>query len=384
VTAQDLTPEALAAEIDKIAESYAEERRRCEASGDQQGKAVNSAINVTYRADAKRIRETLVPAWDAKDGEVSAALATVARWRHDNQRLIEERDAAQGRERMATMALDEELAEVRAERDALAAELVQLRESAEYAAEAGAAIAVVEEREQRGQPWPPGLLAVYDRYKADEVSAAGAWGDVVCLVEGIPGTLPDDDVHVDWHMTAAEQAQLFGVLRQHADVPYIAALIAAGAIPAVGDPPGRYVPGKFTAAEERSILELIAGNPQVDQLFAEAAHAARAGLETAPQAAIALLRAALAAPGGSGQEADGEYPPVPDPPAAWVTLDDLADSVRRCMPRIRSDIERADGWMAAHVEDPRDYAWGLLQQCAGWDPDAEPPGARAGLGGGHE
>jgi hypothetical protein len=30
------------------------------------------------------------------------------------------------------------------------------------------------------------FLAVYDRYKADEVSAAGAWGDVGRLVEGIP------------------------------------------------------------------------------------------------------------------------------------------------------------------------------------------------------
>jgi hypothetical protein len=218
-----LTPEALAAEIDKIAESYAQERQRCAASGDQQGAAVNSAINVTYRADAKRIRERLVPAWTAKD--------------------------AAGRERIAKMALAGELAEVRADRDRLQAliragqsqpaalasevlalrkereeltaqlaldqdaiaenaslrtELAQLRQSAEYAAEAGAAIAVVEEREQRGQRDDDAsrrlaeFLAIYDRYKADEVSAAGAWGDVVRLVEGIPEREERRPVVVTW------------------------------------------------------------------------------------------------------------------------------------------------------------------------------------------
>jgi hypothetical protein len=79
-----------------------------------------------------------------------------------------------------------------------------------------------------------------------------------------------------------------------------------------------------------------------------------------------------------GREADGEYPPVPVPAAAWVTLDDLAAAIGRSMPRVHS-IERADGWAAARVEDPREFAWRLLQQCAGWDPDAEPPAARAGL-----
>jgi hypothetical protein len=86
--------------------------------------------------------------------------------------------------------------------------------------------------------------------------------------------------------------------------------------------------------------------------------------------------------GGTGRDGarwqDGEYPPVPVPAAAWVTYDELAAAIGRCMPRIRSDIERADGWIAAHVEDPRDYAWSLLQQCAGWDPDAEPPPAGPG------
>jgi hypothetical protein len=88
---------------------------------------------------------------------------------------------------------------------------------------------------------------------------------------------------------------------------------ALAALYAAGDPdgsrqeaPGRYVPGKFTAAEERSILELIAGSPAVDQLVAAAAHAARAGLEMALQAAASLLRDALSAhaDGAQRQEAD--------------------------------------------------------------------------------
>lgn len=41
----------------------------------------------------------------------------------------------------------------------------------------------------------------------------------------------DGEVQVRWTMTPAESDQLFGVLRQHADVPYIARLLAEGAVP---------------------------------------------------------------------------------------------------------------------------------------------------------
>lgn len=82
-------------------------------------------------------------------------------------------------------------------------------------------------------------------------------------------------------------------------------------------------------------------------------------------------------PKRKGAEAAGDYPPVPVPAAAWVTFDELAAAVGRSMPRVHS-IERADGWAAARVEDPREFAWGLLQQCAGWDPDAEPPALDGG------
>lgn len=43
--------------------------------------------------------------------------------------------------------------------------------------------------------------------------------------------LPDDDVHVDWHMTPQEWGSLCFVLGQHADTPYIARLIEAGKLP---------------------------------------------------------------------------------------------------------------------------------------------------------
>jgi hypothetical protein len=43
---------------------------------------------------------------------------------------------------------------------------------------------------------------------------------------------PDDgSVHVDWRLTPEESEELFGVLRQHPDVPYVAALLASGAVP---------------------------------------------------------------------------------------------------------------------------------------------------------
>jgi hypothetical protein len=61
----------------------------------------------------------------------------------------------------ARVALDR-IAQVTVDRGRLSADLVQLRESAAE------------------------FLAIYDRYEADEVSAAGAWGDVVRLVAGIP------------------------------------------------------------------------------------------------------------------------------------------------------------------------------------------------------
>jgi hypothetical protein len=42
------------------------------------------------------------------------------------------------------------------------------------------------------------------------------------------------DVHIDWHMTPEEWAQLSGALATHAKLPYIAELIAEGKIPVTG------------------------------------------------------------------------------------------------------------------------------------------------------
>jgi hypothetical protein len=48
-------------------------------------------------------------------------------------------------------------------------------------------------------------------------------------------------------------------------------------------------------------------------------------------------------PEGAGADADGDkYAPVSFPPAAWVTFDELAAAVGRCMPRIRSDLDEID------------------------------------------
>lgn len=40
-----------------------------------------------------------------------------------------------------------------------------------------------------------------------------------------------DDVHVDWHMTYDEWAELVSVLSQHTDMSYIKSLFKAGKIP---------------------------------------------------------------------------------------------------------------------------------------------------------
>lgn len=46
-----------------------------------------------------------------------------------------------------------------------------------------------------------------------------------------------DDVHVDWHMTPGEWRQLYTVLGEHTDTPYIGRLIEAGKVPApFGEP----------------------------------------------------------------------------------------------------------------------------------------------------
>jgi hypothetical protein len=76
------------------------------------------------------------------------------------------------------------------------------------------------------------------RLEADgwTVSAASpAFTEMSCLWYKPAVQAPEEDdgtVHVDWAMLPDERRQLFDVLRQHADVPYIAALIAGGAIPA--------------------------------------------------------------------------------------------------------------------------------------------------------
>jgi hypothetical protein len=44
--------------------------------------------------------------------------------------------------------------------------------------------------------------------------------------------LDDGTVHVDWRMTPEESRELFAVLRARQDVPYVASLVASGAVPA--------------------------------------------------------------------------------------------------------------------------------------------------------
>jgi hypothetical protein len=67
-------------------------------------------------------------------------------------------------------------------------------------------------------------------------AASPAFVEMSCLWVKARGddTQAQDDgkAHVDWVMDPEDCRQLFGLLRQHADVPVVASLIAEGAIPA--------------------------------------------------------------------------------------------------------------------------------------------------------
>lgn len=207
--------------------------------------------------------------------DVAEGQATISDYRDALCAMQAERDAAQGRERMATMALAEELAEVRAE-----------------------------------------LATSRELHRLSRLSAAGDESELRHIHETLAIAYGREDLSEE----------------------------TATVVEAMAAERGRY---------RAALAEIRDGDSKYGD---HARVVAREALD------------------GADQE-DGEYPPVPVPAAAWVTLDDLADAISRCMPRIRPDIERADGWIAARIADPRDFAWSLLQQCAGWDPDAEMPGA---------
>lgn len=77
VTEAATPPMALAAELDKIADGFAGDGRKCADAGDQTGARIYSAIATTYRADAERIRERLAPAWDALAARLAGAQAAL-------------------------------------------------------------------------------------------------------------------------------------------------------------------------------------------------------------------------------------------------------------------------------------------------------------------
>lgn len=98
--------------------------------------------------------------------------------------------------------------------------------------------------------WGPGHAATWDDLSAYErrqwslIANAGIAGSeyvrgleaLARAAASMPAPeLPDDDVHVDWHMTPQEWGAFSFVLGQHADTPYIARLIEAGKVPAPAD-----------------------------------------------------------------------------------------------------------------------------------------------------
>lgn len=113
---------ALAAELEKIARGFEDDRRRCEADGDKHAASVYSAVAVTYRADAQRVRE-LAPAWDALAAENE-------RLRLDLHDVRADRDAVEVQRNRATAECERlrvALEGARVKRDANGAGLSALR-----------------------------------------------------------------------------------------------------------------------------------------------------------------------------------------------------------------------------------------------------------------
>jgi hypothetical protein len=106
-----MTPEALAADIDKIADGYAGDGRQCADAGDRAGARIHSAIVTTYRTDAQRIRKLLGPPW-------AAMAAQLAELQREREQAIAGGWTADATRRVAEISADNAM--LRGEAEALA------------------------------------------------------------------------------------------------------------------------------------------------------------------------------------------------------------------------------------------------------------------------
>lgn len=101
-------PMALADEVDKIADGFAGDGRKCADAGDQTGARIYSAIATTYRADADRIRERLAPQWDALAARLADTETERDIERAEAKRLRADKSHLEARVTALTQALERE------------------------------------------------------------------------------------------------------------------------------------------------------------------------------------------------------------------------------------------------------------------------------------